>query len=123
MGFHTDETFIIIPGAIALHSQLTHADRIIYGAMLALSSRTGYCCATHDRIASRSDTSRETVARAIAKLSGLRCLRDCTGDPDAAAELRKAGIEPHTRSHVYQCLFRTHRRKPKLLSMPKQRAV
>jgi hypothetical protein len=117
---HVRETFIVIPGAVAMHSQLNLADKMVYGAMLAVSSKTGFCFASHDRIAARCGVSRITVLRCIRTLQSHRCLSDYTDDPIAQAEIADTGAVINAKCRIYKCLIRTRKSKPKLVSMPRE---
>jgi len=73
-------TYFRIPSQVASRSDLTPADKLVYGAMLAYSNKSGVCFASHERISLRISLSRQSVSRSISRLISARLLEriDCS---------------------------------------------
>jgi hypothetical protein len=106
--------FIIVPDAVYQSSKLTPSAKLVYGVMLSLSKREGFCFASHKRIADTLQISRDTVLTAIRQLRDFRCI-----SPLPEAGLKRGGYKGGV-TECWQCLHLPVKRKPKLVSMPKQ---
>lgn len=111
-----DGMYLSVPHAVYCSRKLTPNAKLVYGLMLSLSKKEGYCFASHERIADSLGVSRDTVLVAIRQLQDLRCIKP-------RLDVVKRGGYKGGITECWECVHRIPKGKPKLISMPKKAAA
>lgn len=70
-----NDPYILIPSAVYRNERLTPLARLVYGLVLALGVREGWCWASNATIAAQLGVTPDTVSRAIRRLDELGYIR------------------------------------------------
>jgi hypothetical protein len=115
--YEFDKFFFLTPSSIAKHHSLSPSAKLTYGVMLSLSTKTGYCFASHERIALHVNISQRSVTRAITELHRHGCIAPYVR-PNGEQAFIQGGFGDGW-SKAWVCLIKIERRRrSKLISMP-----
>lgn len=70
-----DSTYIKIPAVVYQEYRLPPLSRLVYGLVLALSAREGYCWTSNATVAKMLGVTPDTVSRAVRRLDDLGYIR------------------------------------------------
>lgn len=64
----TQERFIIIPYKVVIDSKIYHLDKLIYGEIISLSNKKGYCYANNKYFMEENKITKQVLLRSLKRL-------------------------------------------------------
>lgn len=64
----TQERFIIIPYKVVIDSKIHHLDKLIYGEIISLSNKKGYCYANNKYFMEENKITKQVLLRSLKRL-------------------------------------------------------
>lgn len=69
------ERFIIIPYKVVIDSNLHHLDKLIYGEIISLSNKKGYCYANNKYFMEENKISKQILLRSLKRLEEQKYIK------------------------------------------------
>ena len=87
---NNSDSFIMIPASVLDDGRLTESCKMLYGYIVLLSARSGYCFASNAHLASRFGRTARTIARWLTELKELGYIEICEGKNETTGRKQRS---------------------------------